>query len=143
MSDAHETGDAPAEPTVAQASDGQAPGDEREGGLLVSRRAALVGGALGVAAVLSVGELDPASAMAATGTTGATTTTLIQVPSTGTSPEQLRLAWGADPTTEVTVSWSSPGTVAMPAPTLAYSRSPISDRNPGNGPHAADDREPA
>lgn len=131
MSDAHETGDAPAEPTVAQASDGQAPGDEREGGLLVSRRAALVGGALGVAAVLSVGELDPASAMAATGTTGATTTTLIQVPSTGTSPEQLRLAWGADPTTEVTVSWSSPGTVAMPAPTLAYSRSPISDRNPG------------
>ena len=48
-----------------------------------------------------------------------------------TAPEQLRLEWGADPATEVTVSWSAPGTVAMPAPTLAYSTSPITPDNPG------------
>ena len=102
---------------------------ESSSGLLVSRRTALVGGTLGVAGVLGIGALDPALALAAT--TGAATTALVPVPTTGTAPEQLRLAWGADPTTEVTVSWSTPGAAAMPAPTLAYSRSPIGARNSG------------
>jgi Purple acid Phosphatase, N-terminal domain/Calcineurin-like phosphoesterase len=52
------------------------------------------------------------------------------LPST-TAPEQLRLEWGADPATEMTVSWSAPGTVPMPAPVLAYSTSPITAENPG------------
>src|SRR3981081_119447 len=47
-----------------------------------------------------------------------TTTSPLPAP---TGPEQLLLTWGADPATSVTVSWSSPGTVAQPAPKLAYS----------------------
>src|ERR1700727_731613 len=50
---------------------------------------------------------------------------------TKTAPEQLLLTWGADPATSVTVSWSAPGTVAQPAPTLAYSTSPITAGHPG------------
>ncbi|MBO0693728.1 MAG: metallophosphoesterase family protein, partial [Acidimicrobiaceae bacterium] len=50
---------------------------------------------------------------------------------TTTAPEQLHLTWGADPTRSVTVSWLAPGTVAQPAPTLAYSTSPITATNPG------------
>ena len=50
---------------------------------------------------------------------------------TTTAPEALRLTWGADPTSEMTVSWSAPGTVAMPAPTLVYSKQPITAENPG------------
>ena len=50
---------------------------------------------------------------------------------TSTEPEQLHLTWGPDPSTEVTVSWASPGTVAQPAPTLAYSTQPITAANPG------------
>jgi hypothetical protein len=52
------------------------------------------------------------------------------LPST-TAPEQLRLEWGSDPATEMTVSWSAPGTVPMPAPMLAYSTSPITAENAG------------
>src|SRR6185369_5043062 len=48
-----------------------------------------------------------------------------------TTPEQLLLTWGGDPATEVTVSWSAPGTVAQPAPTLAVSAHPITAHNPG------------
>jgi alkaline phosphatase D len=50
---------------------------------------------------------------------------------TTTAPEQLLLTWGSDPATEVTVSWSAPGTVAQPAPTLAFSTRPITAKNPG------------
>jgi Purple acid Phosphatase, N-terminal domain/Calcineurin-like phosphoesterase len=57
-------------------------------------------------------------------------TTTVPLPTT-TAPEQLHLTWGADPTTSVTVSWLAPGTVAQPAPTLAYSTSPITGANPG------------
>ena len=48
-----------------------------------------------------------------------------------TTPEQLHLQWGADPATEVTVSWVAPGTVAQPAPTLVYSTAPITAQHPG------------
>ena len=108
-----------------------APDGANPSGLLVSRRTALVGGAIGAATVIGIGALDPERALAATDPPEAMTTDFVSVPTTGTAPEQLRLAWGADPTTQVTVSWSTPGTVAMPAPTLAYSRSPLSARNPG------------
>jgi hypothetical protein len=50
---------------------------------------------------------------------------------TTTAPEQLLLTWGSDPASEVTVSWSAPGTVAQPAPTLAFSTRPITEKNPG------------
>ena len=56
--------------------------------------------------------------------------TTVGLPAT-TAPEQLHLTWGADPTRQVTVSWLAPGTVAQPAPTLRYSKSPISATNPG------------
>ena len=68
-------------------------------------------------------------AFAATPPSGPPTSTL-PLPAT-TAPEQLLLTWGADPATEVTVSWSAPGTVPQPAPTLAYSTRPITDANPG------------
>ena len=50
---------------------------------------------------------------------------------TTTAPEQLWLTWGANPATEVTVTWFAPGSVPQPAPTLAYSRFPITAANPG------------
>jgi alkaline phosphatase D len=49
----------------------------------------------------------------------------------GTAPEQLRLTWGADPATEITVSWSAPGSTPQPAPTLTYSTAPITLGRPG------------
>src|SRR5271165_3335224 len=61
---------------------------------------------------------------------GGPPTTTLPLPTT-TEPEQLLLTWGSDPATEVTVSWSAPGTVAQPAPTLAYSTRPITAVNPG------------
>jgi len=97
-----------------------------------SRRGLLAGAAgISALAIVGVGEdvLLPADAQAATAPTGPPTTTL-PLPTT-TEPEQLLLTWGADPATSVTVSWSAPGTVAQPAPTLAYSTSPITARNPG------------
>jgi len=65
----------------------------------------------------------------ATAPSGPPTTTL-PLPTT-TEPEQLRLAWGADPAREVTVSWCAPGTVPQPAPFLVYSSRPITASNPG------------
>jgi hypothetical protein len=107
---------------VPAAVDG--PDSVNEGGserFLISRRGALIGGSLGVGGLMvgSAGGLafDVPAAAAALPTT--------------TAPEQLRLEFGADPTTEVTVSWSPPGTVPMPAPMLAFSESPITADNPG------------
>jgi hypothetical protein len=96
--------------------------EERDSeGFLISRRGALIGGSLGVGALMVGGAggltFDVPSAAAALPTT--------------TAPEQLRLEWGGDPTTGVTVSWSAPGTVPMPAPMLAFSTSPITADNPG------------
>lgn len=99
-------------------------GEERDSGAFrISRRGALLGGSLGVGGLVvgGVGGLTfdvPVAAAAALPTT--------------TAPEQLRLLWGADPATEVTVSWSSPGTVPMPAPMLAFSTALITAENPGN-----------
>ena len=126
MSDVHDSDDT--RTTVAMTA-----GPEREGndGLLVSRRTALVGGAVGIAAVMGVSELETGVAAAAPTTSPATSTSQIKLPTGVTNPEQMRLTWGADPTTEVTISWSTPGATPMSAPTLAYSHAPISDRNPG------------
>ncbi|HEY6891204.1 MAG TPA: fibronectin type III domain-containing protein [Solirubrobacter sp.] len=91
----------------------------------ITRRGALIGGSVGIGGLMGVGGLVEAATMA------------IDVPAaaaalpTTTAPEALRLTWGADPTTEMTVSWSAPGTVAMPAPTLVYSKRPITAENPG------------
>ncbi|HEX4790936.1 MAG TPA: metallophosphoesterase family protein [Actinospica sp.] len=99
-----------------------------------SRRGFIAGAAgIGAVALVGVGEnvLLPADAQAAAGQAPAgPPTTTLPLPTT-TEPEQLLLTWGADPATAVTVSWSAPGTVAQPAPTLAYSTSPITPGNPG------------
>ena len=89
----------------------------------------VVGAAAGLASSIAEAALTAAPASAATPPTGPPTATL-PLPTT-TAPEQLLLTWGHDPATAVTVSWLSPGTVPMPAPTLTYSRSPISKHNPG------------
>jgi hypothetical protein len=98
-----------------------------------SRRSFLTG-VLGFGAAVGLaskgdGPLWHQDAFAATAPPGPPTTTL-PLPTT-TAPEQLLLTWGADPATSVTVSWSAPGTVAQPAPALAYSTSPITATNPG------------
>jgi Purple acid Phosphatase, N-terminal domain/Calcineurin-like phosphoesterase len=102
----------------AQADTSQAPDSE---GFLLSRRGALIGGSLGVGGLM-VGGIG-GMAFDAPGADAALPTT--------TAPEQLRLTWGADPATEVTVSWSAPGTVPMPAPMLSFSTSPITTDQPG------------
>jgi Purple acid Phosphatase, N-terminal domain/Calcineurin-like phosphoesterase len=91
-------------------------------------RRGFIGGSLAFGAALGVGGAaengffgQPASAA---------TVTSLPLPTT-TEPEQLRLAWGADPATQVTVSWSAPGTVRQPAPALAYSKKPLTPENPG------------
>jgi Purple acid Phosphatase, N-terminal domain/Calcineurin-like phosphoesterase len=99
----------------------------------VSRRTFLsgvvvVGAAVGLAGVTD-GAMSQQVALAATPPSGPPTTTL-PLP-TATAPEQLWLTWGADPATDVTVTWMAPGTVPQPAPTLAYSRFPLSTANPG------------
>jgi phosphodiesterase/alkaline phosphatase D-like protein len=108
-----------------------ASGDGSEAG--VSRRMFLsgvvvVGAAAGLAGVAD-GAFTRQAAFAATAPSGPPTTTL-PLPTT-TAPEQLWLTWGKNPAKDVTVSWLAPGTVAQPAPTLAYSRSPIGHGNPG------------
>src|SRR5262249_48881079 len=89
----------------------------------VSRRGFLAG-TVAVGAALTVGGIGevvkaPAAAAATT-----------PLPAT-TEPEQLHLTWGSDPSTQVTVWWASPGPIAQPAPTLAYSERPITAENPG------------
>jgi alkaline phosphatase D len=98
-----------------------------------SRRGFLSGAAgIGAVALVGAGEdvLVAGEAQAATAPAGPPTATL-PLPTT-TEPEQLLLTWGADPATAVTVSWSAPGTVAQPAPTLAYSTAPITAHNRGH-----------
>jgi alkaline phosphatase D len=88
-------------------------------------------GTVGVSAAAALGGtvVRAPRAAAATAPSGPPTSTL-PLPA-GTEPEQLLLTWGSDPAREVTVSWSAPGTVAQPAPTLAVSAKPITPRNPG------------
>ncbi len=96
----------------------------------VSRRQFISGViVVGAAAGLAGGAFSRSQALAATPPSGPPTTTL-PLPTT-TAPEQLWLTWGANPATDVTVSWLAPGTVPQPAPTMAYSRFPISSANPG------------
>src|ERR1700749_3541893 len=93
-------------PTGADGALGQEQDSE---GLLVTRGTALVAGGVGVGGLIIGGGL-------AVGVPAADAA----LPTT-TAPEQLRLEFGNNPATEMTVSWSAPGTVPMPAPTLAYS----------------------
>ena len=95
-----------------------------------TRRRFIIGSA-GVGAIAALGgtTIRAPRALAATAPSGPPTSTL-PLPTT-TEPEQLLLTWGANPATQVTVSWSAPGTVAQPAPTLAWSTRPITDANPG------------
>ena len=88
-------------------------------------------GTVGAGAVTALAgtTVRPPRASAATAPSGPPTTTL-PLP-TSTAPEQLLLTWGNDPAREVTVSWSAPGTVAQPAPTLAISDRPITASHPG------------
>src|SRR6202011_976871 len=88
-------------------------------------------GTVGVSAVAALGgTVVRAPRAVASGAPSGPPTTTLPLPTT-TEPEQLLLTWGGDPATEVTVSWSAPGTVAQPAPTLAFSTRPISSANPG------------
>jgi alkaline phosphatase D len=123
----------PAFPSVLDMDDMTGVGFSAAGGDGVSRRHFLsgvivVGAAAGLASVAS-GALTHSEALAATPPSGPPTTTL-PLPTT-TAPEQLWLTWGADPAADVTVTWMAPGTVPQPAPTLAYSRFPITTANPG------------
>ena len=95
-----------------------------------TRRRFIIGSA-GVGAIAALGgtTIRAPRALAATAPSGPPASTL-PLPTT-TEPEQLLLTWGANPATQVTVSWSAPGTVAQPAPTLAWSTRPITDANPG------------
>jgi hypothetical protein len=104
------------EPTGAHAAVAQ---EQEPEGLVVTRRTALVAGGVGVGGLMFAGGL-------AVGVPAADAA----LPTT-TAPEQLRLEFGNNPETEMTVSWSAPGTVPMPAPTLAYSTRPISATNRG------------
>lgn len=95
-----------------------------------TRRRFIIGTA-GVSAVAALGgTVVRAPRAVASGASSGPPTTTLPLPTT-TKPEQLLLTWGGDPATEVTVSWSAPGTVAQPAPTLAFSAQPITAHNPG------------
>ncbi|MGD0245368.1 MAG: metallophosphoesterase family protein [Streptosporangiaceae bacterium] len=95
-----------------------------------TRRRFIIGTAGVSAAAALGGTVVRAPRAAASGPPSGPPTVTLPLPTT-TKPEQLLLTWGGDPATEVTVSWSAPGTVAQPAPTLAVSTQPIMDRNPG------------
>jgi hypothetical protein len=88
-------------------------------------------GTVGAGAVTALAgtTVRPPRAFAATAPSGPPTTTL-PLPTT-TAPEQLLLTWGNNPAHDVTVSWSAPGTVPQPAPTLAISTKPIAKHHPG------------
>jgi hypothetical protein len=94
-------------------------------GIRLTRRGALVGGSVGLAGLMGVAGVVEATDL------------VLDVPAADaalpgtTAPEQLRMTFGMDPATEMTVSWSAPGTVPMPAPMFAYSKEPITAGNPG------------
>jgi phosphodiesterase/alkaline phosphatase D-like protein len=89
-------------------------------------------GAASVSAMAALGGtvVRAPRAVAASGPPSGPPTTTLPLPTT-TEPEQLLLTWGSDPAREVTVSWSAPGTVPQPAPTLRVSSEPITAGNPG------------
>jgi Purple acid Phosphatase, N-terminal domain/Calcineurin-like phosphoesterase len=100
--------------------------DERDrDGFRVTRRGALIGGSVSLAGLMGVAGLVEGTDLA------------VDVPAADaalpdtTAPEQLRMTFGIDPATEMTVSWSAPGTVPMPAPIFAYAKEPITADNPG------------
>ncbi|MFC4244904.1 fibronectin type III domain-containing protein [Gryllotalpicola reticulitermitis] len=94
-------------------------------------RRGFLGGSLAIGAAIAVGGLAE-DGLTAQSANAATASTVPSVPlPTTIVPEQLRLAFGANPATEVTVSFSAPGTVPLPAPTLAYSKHPITRENRG------------
>jgi hypothetical protein len=76
---------------------------------------------------MGLGRLSDASAALA----AASESEAANVTNLETTAEQLRLTWGADPASDVTVSWSPAGSEPMKAPRLAFSTSPISEANPG------------
>jgi hypothetical protein len=96
----------------------------------VSRRSVLKG-AVGIGVVIGAGGLAEVGFQQGASAAPDPGTTTVPLPTT-TDPEQLHLTWGADPTTQVTVSWASPGTVAQPAPTLKFSDRPLGSENPGH-----------
>src|SRR5450432_793985 len=105
-----------------QASSGGKPG--------FTRRRFIIGTVgVGAASFVAGTAVRAPRALAATAPSGPPTTTL-PLPTT-TAPEQLLLTWGNNPAHDVTVSWSAPGTVPQPAPTLAISTRPITKHNPG------------
>jgi Purple acid Phosphatase, N-terminal domain/Calcineurin-like phosphoesterase len=101
------------------------PEERDEDGIRLTRRGALIGGSAGLGSLMGVGGLVEAASLA------------LDVPAADaalpgtTAPEQLRMTFGIDPATEMTVSWSAPGTVPMPAPMFVYSKQPITAENPG------------
>ncbi|HEY2507754.1 MAG TPA: metallophosphoesterase family protein [Streptosporangiaceae bacterium] len=103
----------------------------------MSRRQFLSGVVVAGAAVSLAGLAETADAAlthrqadaAVTPPSGPPTTTL-PLPTT-TQPEQFWLTWGANPATDVTVTWLAPGTVPQPAPTLSFSDAPITVHRPG------------
>jgi Purple acid Phosphatase, N-terminal domain/Calcineurin-like phosphoesterase len=103
--------------------DGADEGDQD--GFRLTRRGALIGGSVSLAGLIGVGGLVEGTDL------------VVDVPAADaalpdtTAPEQFRLTFGIDPATEMTVSWSAPGTVPMPAPMFAYSKQPITADNPG------------
>jgi hypothetical protein len=97
---------------------------QNEDGTGVSRRGVLKGAA-GIGAVIGAGGLVDVGVLQQGALAAADPgTTTVPLPTT-TEPEALHLTWGADPKTQVTVSWSAPGTVAQPAPTLTVSDKPL------------------
>ena len=110
-------------------------GEGADGGIGgVSRRTFLSGvvvaGAAASLASVTDAALSGQRALASPAPPAGPPTTTVPLPTT-TAPEQLLLTWGSDPATQVTISWSAPGTVPQPAPVLNYSTVPISARRPG------------
>ena len=103
----------------------EAGGDGTGEGPEVTRRAALIGGSVGLGGLMGVGGLVEGATLALDAPEADAALPAL------TAPEQLRMTFGADPATEMTVSWSAPGTVAMKAPMLAYATAPITAERPG------------